>query len=990
MFALSGLGYAQTCGIPGLDGPATPTGVVNSYHAGSGNANAGTSIVTVASAAGQRTNTRTLRAGDLVLIIQMQDGTTPANAGLHEYALVTSVATNVLSLNRTLSNSYVQDVAANLVRTFQVVYVPQYASADLTGTVTADRWTLNAANGQGTGGVVAIDVAGSLALTGTIDVNGAGFRGGAAVNGTGNRAGGLFTDDNFIFNTAAANGAVKGEGTAGTPIVVFNGTATPVNYAALLTQGYTNGSGGRAAIGNAGGGGNDGLPATGNNQFNSGGGGGSNGGDGGRGGFSWSQMNDAGGRGATAIGAAATRLVLGGGGGSGSTNNNGVANAVTVWPPTVNATTRPLPPGLGIANGAAGPISISGASGGGMVLIRAGTLTGNGTINANGYTAHNASGGSEGAGGGGAGGTVFVQAGDATSGALTINVNGGGGGYSNWFDHGPGGGGGGGSVITNFATATVNRAGGTSGYDGCCGGTQGNGSPKLYSAVAGSLGSLSTAGGTPTGLLGGASCLPVLQVTKSTLLSTVTAATGATTQYALNVRNTGGAATNLYLIDATLPPDWTYATVPATTYSYSPVPPGAGSAGAETTAATGGFGLPRNNYTTANSAAAISLQTDGAAPGVVSANGSNSPTFGSFFIPQGGSITVNYVVTIPDTATVGTYHNPAGVVFLDPTRTAATPLRAVSPADNVGANRQGVNYTNNTSYLSGSTTLVAGANYSGLQDGPTTEDVRLVADLSITKTAAASATPGTTFTYTLTPRNNGRAIGTQTYATTQASDVTLANVPAVLGSNPVSVTDTLPSGVTITGFGGSGWVCSGTSTAVCTLPNAAAFPVAAATNFPAITATATLTVACTPAPLAQTNTVQISAAAGETQSANNTATAVTTPTCVSSNLSVTKANGVASLAAGSTTSYTVTFVNSGPSAANGTVVSDATSAGVVCSTVTCVLNQGGASCPAGLPLGVGVAAASTTFFGTGTAVASLPANSTVAFSISCNITASGQ
>lgn len=79
---------AQVCSAPGFDGPnGALSGVINTYHAGSGSATAGSNQVTVASIAGQRTNTRSLIAGDLVLIMQMQDSATPANAGLYEYAL---------------------------------------------------------------------------------------------------------------------------------------------------------------------------------------------------------------------------------------------------------------------------------------------------------------------------------------------------------------------------------------------------------------------------------------------------------------------------------------------------------------------------------------------------------------------------------------------------------------------------------------------------------------------------------------------------------------------------------------------------------------------------------------------------------------------------------------------------------------------------------------------------------------------------------------
>ena len=155
MLGFSLASNAQVCASPGLDGPATLTGVLNTYHAGSGTASAGTNLVTVASIAGQRSSARSLIAGDLVLIMQMQDSTTPANAGLYEYAQISSIAGSVLTLNRNLTNNYVQSVtaAANVTtawRTFQVVRVPQYASASVaTGTtVSSDRWTVSNTSGK--------------------------------------------------------------------------------------------------------------------------------------------------------------------------------------------------------------------------------------------------------------------------------------------------------------------------------------------------------------------------------------------------------------------------------------------------------------------------------------------------------------------------------------------------------------------------------------------------------------------------------------------------------------------------------------------------------------------------------------------------------------------------------------------------------------------------------------------------------------------------
>ncbi|MEO7642664.1 MAG: hypothetical protein ABIU07_14695, partial [Ramlibacter sp.] len=383
VLASAGLGaVAQTCALPGWEGPAAPAGVINSYHGGSGSPGAGATSITVSSLAGLRSNTRSLRVGDLVLIMQMQDSATPGNAGLHEYAQIVAIAGATLALNRPLSSSYAQTMGTTNVRNWQVVWVPQYSAATISGTVSADRWSINTGSGVATGGVVALDVAGSLALNGTVTAAGSGFRGAAGLNGTSSRAGGTYTDADYNFTTtvAAMNGALKGEGIEGTPINVFDGTATPPNYFALLGQGYAAGAAGRAARSNAGGAGNDGDPAAvagyGGNQLNAGGGGGGNGGAGGNGGNNWNQNlsggvlnqsgpgnsgNAAGGLGGNAATNLSTRLVMGGGGGAG-TANNGSANSVTDWPPQANTS-------------AAGAITSSGASGGGVVLIRAGSIS---------------------------------------------------------------------------------------------------------------------------------------------------------------------------------------------------------------------------------------------------------------------------------------------------------------------------------------------------------------------------------------------------------------------------------------------------------------------------------------------------------------------------------------------------------------------------------------------------------------------------------------
>ena len=727
---------AQVCASPGVDGPATLSGIVNSYHAGSGTAAAGSNQVGVASIAGQRTSARSLAVGDLVIVMQMQDSAVPANAGKYEYAQISSITGAVLTLNRPLTNSYVQSITAvtgatTAWRTFQVVRVPQYASAVVAaGTaVSSDAWTVNNANGQGTGGLVALDVAGTTAINGSITVNGAGFRGGAGFVSGAARAGGLFNDANYAFITAAFNGSFKGEGTVGTPFQVFNGTATALAYStATFGQGYPLGAAGQGAQGNAAGGGNDGNPTASNGQ-NSGGGGGGNSGAGGQGGNSWTQNNAAGGKGGGAVSNAASVLALGGGGGGGSNNNGtdgGIVNAVTLVPPSPAG--RTLPPTIGAANGAAGGISSSGAPGGGVVLLRTGNLTAGAgaAITARGYDAYNVSGGSDGAGGGGAGGSISVISAAGTGSGLALNAAGGGGGYSDYFDHGPGGGGGGGFVATsaNLTAVTTNVAGGALGYDGCCGGTAGNGSPKPYSSVGGTGGLASVSAGSPLGVATGSACLPQLTVTKSTSTPTVTLPSGTTAQYSINVSNaiTSGAAYGVSLNDVLPAPFGLQAIAETGSVSFA----GTNTSGLTPTAAN-----LSGNTTTA----------------VFGAGGTgNAPTVSSFTLFPGGSVTVTFTVNINSAALGATFQNSASTTFTDPTRATggvATSSAVSNPAVSPGG-----------AYASGA--AVGGSNY--LSSSSTTEDVTVVAStlLAATKTnAVTSVTAGGTTSYTLTFSNSG-------------------------------------------------------------------------------------------------------------------------------------------------------------------------------------------------------------------------------------------
>lgn len=425
--------YNNTC--TGKDGNVTYSGAsyVNTYYPPSStnvSLSAGATSISLGTAVGSTA----FATGDLALIIQMQGATmTSTNtsdygtvssivAGKYEYCKVQSFAGGVLTLATGLKNSYANIPASR--QTFQIIRVPQYNSLTLNSNIVSLPW-----NGA-VGGVVAMDVAGTLSMGGnTISADAAGFRGGAGITAT--SAGGSypFTDD-WVFAAGAAGHGYKGEGIAGAPDQIYNGTSV----VSLTTGLYTSGYKGMGAAGNAGGGANDGNTA---NDENSGGGGGSNLTAGGKGGNTWSSNLAIGGNGGYALSGSAMQVYMGGGGGSGSANDNDYAH---------------------------------GGNGGGIVFVNAKTITGTGNITANGHDGYElpATTGTDAGGGGGGGGTIVVTA-DAYSGSLTLKANGGKGSDcakgSGVPNHGPGGGGSGGAVYTNI-NPTIQIAGGANGVTG--------------------------------------------------------------------------------------------------------------------------------------------------------------------------------------------------------------------------------------------------------------------------------------------------------------------------------------------------------------------------------------------------------------------------------------------------------------------------------------------------------------------------------------------
>ncbi|MCB1642864.1 MAG: DUF11 domain-containing protein, partial [Xanthomonadales bacterium] len=166
--------------------------------------------------------------------------------------------------------------------------------------------------------------------------------------------------------------------------------------------------------------------------------------------------------------------------------------------------------------------------------------------------------------------------------------------------------------------------------------------------------------------------------------------------------------------------------------------------------------------------------------------------------------------------------------------------------------------------------------------------VAVDADLGVTKTAPASAVPGTAIAYQIVASNAGPA--------------------AVTGA---TLNDTFPAGVS-----GCTWTCTASGAATC--PANGSGNISAMIDLP-VGDTATFDVTCQILPGATgilSNTASVVSPITDPNAANDSATADTTLT-PQGDLSVSKTDGVASAVPGTSTTYTITASNAGPSDAPG-------------------------------------------------------------------------
>jgi uncharacterized repeat protein (TIGR01451 family) len=272
--------------------------------------------------------------------------------------------------------------------------------------------------------------------------------------------------------------------------------------------------------------------------------------------------------------------------------------------------------------------------------------------------------------------------------------------------------------------------------------------------------------------------------------------------------------------------------------------------------------------------AADAVELDDTLPGTmtfVSFNQNSGPAFSCSFpgLGSGGTITCSIASLAPGTMATFTLtgHIPPGAASGTSFNNTATVSTKTEDPD--------TNNNSSSSFLTVSTT-----------------------DLAITKTGAATATAGSTITWTITAMNNGPD-----------------------AESSASFTDVMPAGTTLNMFSqnnGPAAICSAPATGlngtiICNFPlpfaNGASAQFTLIANIaPAFTGTLN-------------NTANITGANADPNPANNSQTASATVSA-SADLAVNK-TGAASATSGTDITYTVTLTNNGPSAASTVSLTDA-------------------------------------------------------------------
>jgi uncharacterized repeat protein (TIGR01451 family) len=283
--------------------------------------------------------------------------------------------------------------------------------------------------------------------------------------------------------------------------------------------------------------------------------------------------------------------------------------------------------------------------------------------------------------------------------------------------------------------------------------------------------------------------------------------------------------------------------------------------------------------------------------------------------------------------------------YLDPADLPPT----ITEANLVMYRQDGTSYTNlgGTDNAAANTVTTPGVGSFGLFTLSEPGEVFLLnADLSITNTdGVTTATAGGSVTYTISASNAGPD-------------------PA----NGATVADTFPAALTCT------WTCVGAGGGTCMA--AGSGNISDLVNLPSggnVTYTASCTVAAS-ATGTLSNTATVTPPADVTDPTPGDESATDTDTLVgSSDLAITKTDGVTTATPGGSVTYTITASNAGPSSTNGATVADTFPASLTC-TWTCVGASGGTCTASGS--------------GNINDALNLPAGGSTTYTASCTISAS--
>ncbi|MEO6950740.1 MAG: Ig-like domain-containing protein [Polyangia bacterium] len=955
--------------LTGQDGDKTVANgeVVNLYRALAADAAAGATSLTVTDATGYA-------AGDMVLVVGVQGATIDTSdsaaygtvsalgaAGANELWLLASVTGNVLGLDTScgltgLANAY------PLASHPQVVRVPQYKTltVPIGVTLTGKPWD------GATGGFIAAHVQTTADIEGIVDASGLGLRPGNPAAGTASPGGGV-----VAYRSASLVGGEKGESIAGSSADYDGlggryGRGAPANGGGG-GDGYLGGGGGGAnattASGTYSGQGTMLSTVTGGSawmldpSFAQRGGPGA-----GRGGYTYSASNQdatqvgpgdaswsgddreqVGGLGAHAL-VSGGRIFLGGGGGAAQLDG------------TTTASTD--------------------GTGGGVVFLVASSLTGAGSVRANGSDGRDgqlvgnglllAPSGNGGGGGGGGGVIALRTVGNTT---LTVSAHGGAGGQVTTTGvfpvgvapaTGPGGGGAGG-VIALGASLTI----GASDIKGGLGGTT---TASALSEFPSNGASAGDTGVLVTGVAAGAApiaCLPA-DVSIALVSSAGTVQAGTSYSYTATVTNSGPDAAYDLITTLTLPSGVTGGTITATGWSCVLV--------AQVLTCTQPVLL--SGAVTTITIAATAPSTAGTITASAQVSSRQDPN------AMNNSASTDVIVKLPEadlsltfgaptaTASNETFTYTFAVVNNGPASAPSLQIVDVLPAGITFVSATGGGFTcTGTSTItcshgallataSSSVTLtVTAPPLSSTTDSLNSGTVSLTSSGVVDSSSANDTASGTT---TITPvdlsMTKADLFDPVTTGGALSYTLTVQN-PSNVIAHSVEVDDVLPVGTTFVSATGSGWTCGldtpGT-TIVCTRPTIAA--VATRTISVALSAPTSATTV--------TNTATVKATATDPLVGNNTSTVQTTvnlPPPGNDDLSVTASGAPDPVALGMSLVYTVAIANAGPTTATavqlvGTLPSTATYVSATGTGWTCTQSMSSLSCSLSDSVPIGPAA----------------------------------